>query len=101
MFYKNILYKNILQETKNSQLFDNHRIQDNVKCHIQHEESCNWTGKLQVTLFVAYIFPKSVLAHFQRLLGRSNRDVFWKMKAKHMKENVWKSFFLNFQVDIS
>ena len=29
----------VLQEMKNSNLFDKNRTQDNVKCHIQHEES--------------------------------------------------------------
>ena len=29
----------ILQETKNSNLFDKKCTQDNVRCHIQHEES--------------------------------------------------------------
>ena len=28
----------ILQETKNSNLFDKSYTQENVKCHIQHEE---------------------------------------------------------------
>ena len=29
----------VSQETKNSNLFDKNRTQDNVKCHIQHGES--------------------------------------------------------------
>ena len=37
------VYKNpavfILQETKDSNLFDKNCSQENVKCHIQHEES--------------------------------------------------------------
>ena len=32
----------VLQETKNSNLFDKKCTQENVKCHIQHEES--WFG---------------------------------------------------------
>ena len=30
----------LLQETRNANLFDKNCTQENVKCHIQHEESC-------------------------------------------------------------
>ena len=36
---KDVLVIFILQETKNSRLFDKNHSQENVKCHIQHEES--------------------------------------------------------------
>ena len=29
-----------VNETKNSNLFDKNHTQENVKCHIEHEESC-------------------------------------------------------------
>ena len=34
-----IARNNILEETKNSNLFDKKCTQENVKCHVQHEES--------------------------------------------------------------
>ena len=42
--------------------------------------NCNWTGKLQATRF--YFLKEIVLAHFQRLFGRSNRDVFLENEGK-------------------
>ena len=36
---KDVLVIFILQETKNSNLFDKNCAQENVKCHIQHEET--------------------------------------------------------------
>ena len=39
---KDVLVFRLLQETKNSNLFDKDLTQQNVKCHIQHEES--WLG---------------------------------------------------------
>ena len=45
----------------NSNLLDKNRTQEKVKCHIQHE-GC-WTGKLQVTLFFAFISLKKFCSH--------------------------------------
>ena len=58
----------LLQETKNSNLFDKNWTQENVKCHNQHEESWlrwnrDWTCKLQVTLLSAFISWKKVCSH--------------------------------------
>ena len=54
----------------------------------------NWTGKLQVTLhFCLYFLKEILLAHFQSLFGRSNRDAFLENEGKNMKEDMWKSFF--------
>ena len=54
----------------------------------------NWTGKLQVTLIFAYISWKKFCSH---TLKASSEEVIvmasWKMKAKHMKEDMWKRFF--------
>ena len=36
---KDVLVVSVFQETKNYNLFDKNRTQDNIKCHIQHEES--------------------------------------------------------------
>ena len=52
----------------------------------------NKTGKSQVTLlYFLLIFPKEILlAHFQSLFGRSNRDVFLENEGKiyYMKEDM-------------
>ena len=53
-----------------------------------------WTGKLQVKLLFAYLSWKKLRSHtfkapLEEVIGMSER----KMKAKHMNENVWKSFF--------
>ena len=64
MFLQSLYYCFILlQETKNSSLFDKNcsqeKPQENAICDIQHEESWRgWTGKLQVTLLSAYIYRK-------------------------------------------
>ena len=54
----------------------------------------NWTGKLQVTLIFAYISCKKFCSHTLKV---SSEEVIvmasWKMKAKHMKEDMWKRFF--------
>ena len=42
--------------------------------------NCNWTGKLQATRL--YFLKEIVLTHFQRLFGRSNRDVFLENEGK-------------------
>ena len=62
----------------------------------------NGTGKLQVTLLFAYISGKKLCSH---IFKASSEEVIVmrseKTKAKYMKENVWKSFFINVQVTIS
>ena len=60
----------------------------------------NWTGKLQVTLLF-YFLKEILFAHFQSLLGRSNPGSFLENEGKYIKEDMWKSFFLNLQVGIS
>ena len=61
----------------------------------------NWTSKLQVILRFAYISRKKFCSH---TLKASLEEVIvtrsYKMKAKYMKEDMWKSFFVNLQVDI-
>ena len=57
--------------------------------------NCNWTGKLQVTLLSAYISRKKLCsqtfkASLEELIVMHSE----KMKAKYMKEDVWKSLFL-------
>ena len=65
-------------------------------------DESNWTGKLQVTPLLAYISWKKLCS---RTLKVSSEKVILmsseKMKAKCMKEDVWKSFFVNFQGGIS
>ena len=60
----------------------------------------NWTVKLQVTLLF-YFLKEIIFAHFQSLLGRSNRSSFLENEGKYIKKDMWKSFFLNFKVGIS
>ena len=61
-----------------------------------------WTGKLQVTLrFTLYALKETVLAHFQSLFGRSNRDAFWENEGKIHEGGCVKDFFVNLQVGIS
>ena len=74
----------MLQETKNSNLFDKNCAQEQVKCHIQHEESwLRWIVNKQVNYYFSLIFP-------ERHCNRENVIVMYskKMKAKHMKEDV-------------
>ena len=79
----------VFQKTKNYNLFDKNRTQDNIKLTYVNR---NWTGKLQITLLFAY--KEIVLTHIQSLFRRSNRDASEKMKAKYMNQDVWKSVFL-------
>ena len=54
----------------------------------------NWKFKLQVPLLFAYISWKKLCLH---TFKTSSEEVIVmrseKMKAKHMKEDVWKTFF--------
>ena len=63
----------------------------------------NWTGKLQVTLLSALTFPEKLYS--QTFKARSQKVIVMyseKMKAKFMKEDMWKKyFFVNLQIDIS
>ena len=62
----------------------------------------NWTGKLQVTILSAYISWKKLCSHtfkpyLEEVIGVHHE----KMKAKYMKEDVWKSFyFVNLEAGI-
>ena len=56
--------------------------------------SRNWTGKLQVTLLSAYISWKKLCSHtFKAFLEEVILMHSDKMKAKYMKEDMWKIFF--------
>ena len=89
----------LLQKNKNSSSFDKNCTQENVKCHIQHEECwLRWIiieqVKLQVTLLFAYISWKKLFSHtFKASLEEVIVMHSEKMKAKYMKDDVWKSFF--------
>ena len=50
----------------------------------------DWLGKLQVILLSA---EKLVLAHFQSLFERSNRDAFWENESKIHERGRMKEFF--------
>ena len=54
----------------------------------------HWTGKLQVTLLFSYIFWEKLCSH---TFKASSKEVMVmtseKMKAKYIKEDVWKRFF--------
>ena len=63
-----------------SNLFDKNCTQQNVQLHIQHGES--WIRGIEI-----------VLAHFQRLLGRNNRDVFLENEGKIHEGGYVKEFF--------
>ena len=84
----------ILQETRNSNLFGKNRIQENVKCHTQHEESwlrwMYWTGKSQITLLSAYIPWKKLC--FSKPLQKKWDAILRKWRQIYMKEDVWKKF---------
>ena len=81
----------ILQETKNFNLFDKNCIQENVKCHIQHEESWRrWIviEQVQVTLISAYISWKKLCPHtFKASLEEVIVMYSEKVKTKYMKED--------------
>ena len=80
----------------NSNLLDKNRTQDKVKCHIQHERTWHWTGKLQVTLPFAYIFWNKFCSHaFKASSEEVNVMCYLKMKAKYMKKVFLKSSFRN------
>ena len=69
---------------KNSNVFDKNCTQENVKCHIQYEK-----GNIIFRLYLKAFLEEVIVMHTQ------------KMRAKYMKEDVWKSFFVNFHVGIS
>ena len=104
-----------MQEAKNPNLVNKNCTQENVKCHIQHEESwLRWIALeqvnynivirkgsfrfllpwLQVTLLPAYISWKKLWSHHFKVFSEQIIVMdFEKMKAKYMMEDVWKSFF--------
>ena len=53
--------------------------------------NCDWTGKLQVIRL--YFLKEILLAHFQRLFGRSNHDVFLEHEGKIHEERCVKELF--------
>ena len=55
------------------------------------QRNLNWTGKLQVTHL--YFLKEIVFAQFQRLFGRSNRDVFLQNEGKIHEGGCVKEFF--------
>ena len=60
--------------------------QENVKCHIQHEEKLlRWIVTEQVNYYFALIFPER---SFARKLSKSIRVYSEKIKAKCMMEDV-------------
>ena len=67
--------------------------QENVKCHIQHEEK--WLGWIvieQVNYYFRLMFlEKNSARTLSKPLQKSNRVYSEKMKAKCVKEDVWKS----------
>ena len=75
-------------------VFDKKLIQGNVQFHIQHgpltEKNYDWTGKLQVILLSA---ERIVLADFQTLFGRSNRDSFWENEGQIHESGCVKELF--------
>ena len=97
-FLQKITYQNteqdvfvifMMQETKNSNLFDKVYVQEDVNCYIQHEENwLRWIVIEQVNYYFPLVFP-------ERCCNREKVIVMYskKMKAKYMKEDVWKSFF--------
>ena len=48
-----------------------------------------------------YFLKKIVLAHFQSLFGRINRDALWKNEGKLHEGRCMSVFFVNFQVAVS
>ena len=74
-------------------LFDKNCTQENFQLHIQHGES--WLrriviGKLQVT---AYIYGTKLCSHTFKSSSEEVTAMYsLKMKAKYMKEDVWKFF---------
>ena len=54
----------------------------------------NWTGKLQVALLSVYISWKKLYSHTFKASSEELITMYsQKVKAKYMKEDVWKSFF--------
>ena len=97
----------MLQKTKNSNIFDKNCTQENVTCHIQHEDldwlkltwmNRNWTGKLQVKLLssernCAHTLSKPFPKTQSWCIPRKWRQNTWKW--------IWKRVFLvNLQTGI-
>ena len=63
----------------------------------------NWPDKLEVTLLSAYISRKNLCSHTFKVSSKEVILIYSKkMKAKYMKEDLWKSFiFVKLQVGIS
>ena len=93
-----------LQETMNSNLFDKSCTQENVKFHIQHEESwLRWIVIEQVSYKQHYfplIFPERNCARIlSKIFRRSNRDIFLENEGKiHEGGCVGEFFSLTFRL---
>ena len=68
---KDVLLIFVLQEMKNSNVFDKNCTQENVKCHIQYEK-----GNIIFRLYLKAFLEEVIVMHTQ------------KMRAKYMKEDV-------------
>ena len=93
---KDVIVILVLEKTKNSNLFEKNRTQDNVKCHIKHEE--RWLRWIVIELvnykwhYFSFIFPErkyTLKISSEKVIVMPSE----KMKAKYTKEDVWKSFF--------
>ena len=87
-----------MQETENSNLFDKNCAQEDVKCHIQHEESwLRWIVIEQVNYYFPLIFPERYIVIVKKYL--------WRILRK-LRQNAWRTiyqrdFFVNLLVGIS
>ena len=62
------------------------------------------TGKLESysnTTFCLYFLKESVLAYFQSLFRKSNRDEIWENEGKYMNGMYERVFSVKFQVGVS
>ena len=94
---KDVLVIFILQETKNSNLFDKYCTRANFKYHTAHEKLVwlNWLNRsiTSNTTFRLYFLKETVVAHFQNLFGRSGHDAFWENKDKIHEGGYVKEIF--------
>ena len=76
--------KDILQERKNSNLFGKNCAQEDIKCHIQHEESwLRWIVIEQLNYYSPLIFPERNCNREKVIVTYSK-----KIKAKCLKKDV-------------
>ena len=96
---KDVIVILVLQKIKNSNLFDKNRTQDNVKCHIKHDE--RWLRWIVIELvnykwhYFSLILPERNFAHIiSKSLRESNCDVFWENEGKIHEGRCVKELFL-------